>query len=163
MDIGSGDGLMPLGNKPLPEPMLTQIYVTISSHNELTHWSRVAHICVSKVTIIGSDNDLSPGRRQAIIWTNAGILLIRPLGTNFNEMLIEILAFSFMKMRLKESSAKWHPFSLGLNVLKPVLSTATHMYSMVPQNVCVMDPSWMDSLQRPKSVSFTWPEEKKVK
>ena len=38
------------------------------------------HICVGKLTIIGSDNGLSPRRRQAIIWTNAGILLIRPLG-----------------------------------------------------------------------------------
>ena len=28
-------------------------------------------------TIIGSDNGLSPDRRQAIIWTKAGILLIR--------------------------------------------------------------------------------------
>ena len=37
---------------------------------------------------IGSDNGLSPGRRQAIIWTNVGILLIEPLGTNFSEILI---------------------------------------------------------------------------
>ena len=37
---------------------------------------------VVKLTIIGSDNGLSPGRRQAIIWTNAGILLIEPLRTN---------------------------------------------------------------------------------
>ena len=74
----------------------------------LTHWGRVTHICVDKLTNIGSDNGLSPGRRQAIIWTNAGILLIRPLGTNFNEMLIEILTFSFMKTRLN---------CLGLNVL----------------------------------------------
>ena len=59
----------------------------------LTHWGRVTHICVSKLTIIGSDNSLSPGRRQAIIWTNVGILLIRPLGTNFSEILIEIHAF----------------------------------------------------------------------
>ena len=47
----------------------------------LTHWGRVTHICVGKLTIIGSDNGLSPGRRQAIIWTYAGILLIGPLGT----------------------------------------------------------------------------------
>ena len=40
----------------------------------LTHYGRVTHICVCKPTITGSDNDLSPGRRQAIIWTNAGIL-----------------------------------------------------------------------------------------
>ena len=40
---------------------------------------------VSKLTMIGSDNGLSPGRRQAIIWTNAGILLIQNLGTNFSE------------------------------------------------------------------------------
>ena len=43
----------------------------------LTHWGRVTHICVSNLAIIGSDNGLSPGRRQAIIWPNAGILLIR--------------------------------------------------------------------------------------
>ena len=42
-------------------------------------------IYVSKLTIIGSDNGLSPGRRQAIIWTNASILLIWPLGTNVSE------------------------------------------------------------------------------
>ena len=42
--------------------------------NELTHWGRVTHICVGNLTIIGSDNGLSPGRRQAIIWTSAGIL-----------------------------------------------------------------------------------------
>ena len=83
----------------------------------LTHWGRVTHICVSTLTIIGSDNGLSPDRRQAIIWTNAGILLIRPLGTNFNEILIEIPTFSFTKMRLKVSSAKRRPFCLGLNVL----------------------------------------------
>ena len=59
----------------------------------------------------------APGRRQAIIRTIAGILLIRPLGTNFSEILIEILIFSFKKMRLKVSSAKRRPFSLGINVL----------------------------------------------
>ena len=87
----------------------------------LTHWGRVTHICVSKLTIIGSDNGLSPGRRQAIIWTNAGILLIRPLGTIFNEMLIEIHTFSFKKMHLKMSSAKWRLFCLGLNELTDIV------------------------------------------
>ena len=53
----------------------------------------MTHICVSKVTIIGSDNGLSPGRHQAIIWTNAGILLIGPLGTNVNGILIGIQKF----------------------------------------------------------------------
>ena len=84
----------------------------------LTHWGRAMHICGSKLTIIGSDNGLSPGRRQAIIWTIAGILLIEPLGTNFSENLIGIQTFSFKKMHLKISSAKWRPFCLGLNVLK---------------------------------------------
>ena len=80
----------------------------------------MTHICVSKLTIIGSDNGLSPDRRQAIIWTNAGLLLIGPLGTNFSEILIEILTFSFKKMRLKVSSAKRRPFCLRLNVLTNV-------------------------------------------
>ena len=56
----------------------------------LTHWGWVMHICISKLTIIGSDNGLSPGRRQAIIWTNAGVMFTGPLGANFSEILIEI-------------------------------------------------------------------------
>ena len=62
--------------------------VTTMLINSLRWW--VTHICVSKQTIIGSDNGLSPGRRQAIIWTNAGILLIGTSGTNFSEILIAI-------------------------------------------------------------------------
>ena len=76
-----------------------------------------AYMC--NLTIIGSDNGLSPGRRQAIIWTNAGILLIGPPGTNFSEILIEIYTFSIKKMHIKMSSAKRRLFLLGLNVLKP--------------------------------------------
>ena len=76
----------------------------------LTHWGRVTHICVSKLSIIGSDNGLPPGRRQAIIWTNAGILLIRPLGTDFSEILIEIYTFSFKKIHLKMSSGNGDHF-----------------------------------------------------
>ena len=60
---------------------------------------------------------IEPGRRQAIIWTSAGILLIRPLWTNFSDIFIEIHTFSYVKMHLKLSSAKWQPFCLGLNVL----------------------------------------------
>ena len=75
----------------------------------LTRWGRVTHICVSKLTI-GSHNGLSPARRQAIIWTSAGILLIWPLGRNTSE---------FKKMNLKMSSVKWQLFCLGLNVLNP--------------------------------------------
>ena len=78
----------------------------------------MTHICVSSLTIIVSDNGLSPGRRQAIIWTNAGILLIGPSGTNFSEILIVIHTFSFKKMHLKMLSAKWRPFCLGLNVVR---------------------------------------------
>ena len=87
------------------------------THVLLTHWGRVTHICVGKLTIIGSDNGLSPGRRQAIIWTNAGILLIGPLGTKFSEILIKIYTFSFKKINLKVSSGKWRPSCLGLNEL----------------------------------------------
>ena len=83
----------------------------------LTHWGRVTHICVSELTIIGSDNGLSPGRRQAIIWNNAGLLLIESLGTNVSEISIGIQTFSFKKMHLNMSSAKRQPFCLGLNVL----------------------------------------------
>ena len=80
----------------------------------LTHWDWVTHKCVNKLTSIDSDNGLSPGRRQAIIWTNAEILLIGPFGTNFSEILIGIQTFSFKKVHLKMSSAKCRPFCLSL-------------------------------------------------
>ena len=83
----------------------------------LTHWGRVTHICICNLIIIGPDNGLSPGRREAIIWTNVGILLIEPLPTNFSEISIEIHTFSFKEMHLKMSSGKWQPFCLCLNVL----------------------------------------------
>ena len=84
----------------------------ISSHGWI-HWGRVTYhqsiqncimflpleqyqevyVCVGDFTIIGWINGLSPGRRQAIIWTNAGILLIGPIGTNFDEIFFEIQVF----------------------------------------------------------------------
>ena len=105
----------------------------------LTHWGRVTHICVSNLTTIGSDNGLSPERHLAIICTNAGILLIGPLGTNFIEILVEIQIFSFMKMHLKMSSAKWRPFCLCLNVLSHIITTvlfeAIHTHACKPNAV----------------------------
>ena len=99
-------------------------------HNRplLTHWGRVTHICVSNITTIVPDNGLSPDRRRAIIWTNTGMLLIRTLGTNCGEILSEIHIFSFMKMHLKMSSAKWRPFCLGRNVLIVVRVTACRLF-----------------------------------
>ena len=88
--------------------------------NVLTHWSRVTHMCVSKLASIGLDKGLSPSRRQAIIWTNGGILLIRNLGTNFSEIIIGIQAFSFKKIRSKMSSGKLRPFCVGLNGFRSI-------------------------------------------
>ena len=96
----------------------------------LTHWGRVTHICVGKLTIIGSDNGLSPGWRKAIIWTNAGILLIGPLKANFSEILIEILYIFIQEMHLNMSSGKWWPFCLGFIVL-------THRGLVMPYGVIV--------------------------
>ena len=84
----------------------------------LFHWGWVTHICISKLTIFDSDNGLSLGRCQAIIWTSAEILLIGSIGTNFSEILMEIHIFSFKKMHVKILSVKWGPFCLSLNMFK---------------------------------------------
>ena len=88
-----------------------------TSSSQLIPWGRVTYLCVSKLTIIGWDNGLSPGRRQAIISTSAGILFIGPLGTNFRVILIGIETFAFDQIYLSVSFAKWRPFCIGLNVL----------------------------------------------
>ena len=92
------------------------------------------HICIGHLTNIGSDNGLWPGRRQAIIWTNAGMLLIGSLWTNFSEILIEIPTFSFKKMHLKVSSTKRRPFCLCLNVLTvyTVCWASGHLFTPLP-------------------------------
>ena len=78
-----------------------------------THFGWVKHVCVDNLTIIGSDNGLAPtcSRQLAIIWTNAGILLIGPLGINFREIFIKTKHFhsenAFENVFL---SAKWQPF-----------------------------------------------------
>ena len=97
----------------------------------------MTHICVGNLTIIASDNGLSPGRRQAIIWTNAGILLIGPLWTNFSEILIEIPTFSLKKMRLKVPSAKWRPCCFGLNVLIRRLFLQQYAILSIQKSHCV--------------------------
>ena len=74
------------------QPIRCQVWKSL-----LTHWGRAAHICAGNLTIIGSDNSLLSGQCQGIIWTNAGILLIVPLGTNFSEILIETHTFSLKK------------------------------------------------------------------
>ena len=63
----------------------------------LIHWGQVTHICVNNLAIIGSDHGLSPGQRQAIIWTNAGISSIKLFGTNFTDNGIGIDTFSSRK------------------------------------------------------------------
>ena len=108
---------------------------------------------VSKQIIISSDNGLSPGWRQAIIWTNSGILLIGPLGTNFSEMLIEIHTFSFKKIHLKMSprgqwvkeitkqcqatAFNYHIFQILIHVCLPktsfLLGTAQQKHTIMPK------------------------------
>ena len=87
---------------------------------------RFLTICVGHLTIIGSDDDLSPGRRQAIMWTNYGILSRNKLQWNFNRN----ANISFKKMEFKMSSAKWRPFCLGLNVVN--VDEPSAMFQVTP-------------------------------
>ena len=98
--------------------------VLVSAPEVLTHWGQVMNICIGNLTTTGSDNGLSPGRRQAIISTNVGILLIRKSGKKFSEILSEIYTFSFKKMHLEMLSGKWCPFCLSLNVLTAMAMTS---------------------------------------
>ena len=139
----------------------------------LTHWGRVTHICAGKLTSIGSDNGLSPSRRQAIIRTNAGILLIGTLGTNFSEILSEIHTFSFKKMHLKMSSGRWQPFCLGLNVLMLYSSIVLVWYCYMVITLSLDDLAplhtstfastvLMNSLQFHRGIWLSWMENHRI-
>ena len=94
----------------------------------------MTHICVIKLTTIGSDTGLSPRQSQASIWINGGILLIRPSGTHFSEIVIEILIFSFKIMHFIGSFAKWRPLCLSLDMLSVIWQQET-MYAP-PTKLC---------------------------
>ena len=88
----------------------------------LINWCRVTHICVGNLNIIGSDNGFSPGRRQTIIWTDTGILLIGPSGADFNEISIK-KSYIFIHENLFENVVRkmaailfWPPC---VNTLRP--------------------------------------------
>ena len=98
-------------------PSLSTTRLLMSRCHALTHWGRVTHICVRKLTIIGSDNGLSPGRRQAIIWTNDRILLMRPLGTNFSEIFIRNSNIFIHENALENVVCQMASICLGVNVL----------------------------------------------
>ena len=110
----------------------------------------VACLCLDNLSINVSDNGLSLGKRQAIIWTNAG-MLIRPWGTNFSEILIEeIHIFSFKKMHLKMTSGKWWPICLGPNVLTMSTRSMREVYTQTPDTI-----KW-SPLTVVKSFALTW-------
>ena len=44
--------------------------------------------CNYSIRGLPSDNGLLPDWRQAVIWTNAGILLTGPIETNYSEILL---------------------------------------------------------------------------
>ena len=105
-------------------PMVGHKCCGISSHPScLTHCGRVTHICVGKLNTIGSDNGLSPGRRQAIIWTIAGILLIGTLGTNLSEILIGNSNIFIPENAFENVVCRMESICLGLNVLTHVHSS----------------------------------------
>ena len=122
------------------------------------------YICVGNPTIIGSDNGLSPGRRQAIIWTNEGLLLIGPPGTTFSEIVIEIHTFSFTKMHFKMSSVKWRQFvsasmCLECAITIPKASFIEKNYNILRDNI-ISNPRILNKMsdisQRIPSDAFHW-------
>ena len=103
--------------KPLHSEYILICLLDLRPIVRLTNHCHCIYALVNRVGI-SSDYGLSPIRRQAIIWTNAGQFLIRPLGITFSEVLIKKQNFSFTKMHPTISSAKWRPFCPGTDVLR---------------------------------------------
>ena len=87
-------------------PELWHLFVYVPT--ELTHCGLVT-LHVIKLTIVGSENGLSPIRRHAITWSSTDLLSIRPFRTNFNEIWIETYNFPIKEMHLKCRLQNWRP------------------------------------------------------
>ena len=106
------------------------VYQFLFQITNLTHCGWVTHICVSKLTIIGSDSDLLPCWCQAIIWNNAGIWLIQNLGTNFSEIWSEIHTFLLKKFIWKYYLQNHGNFVLAWMFLKEIFHKSQTYYSL---------------------------------
>ena len=115
----------------------------------LPYWDRVTHICASKLTVIGPDNGLSPGRRQAIIWTNAGLLLIWPLGTNLSDILLEVQKYT-RGQRYGISTTKWHLREFDQYLLFLVIC------SIAKRNTVDLIDPLRNQIEWPNTVSIVW-------
>ena len=109
---------VPLEAKTIGYHAQCRVIMPIMTHTHiiLTHWGQQTHICVGNLANIGSDDGLPPVRCQGIVWTNAAILLIGPLGTNFSEIWIGIQTFSLKKSIRKCRLRNGVRFCLCLNV-----------------------------------------------
>ena len=60
MHIGSGNGLVPSGNKPLPEPLLTQTHVNMLVHVPLgrNEWGTYIYTSLKSYLRCDNDNDI---------------------------------------------------------------------------------------------------------
>ena len=75
---------------------------------------------------ISSSDGLVPVSHQAIAWTNAELVSIRPLGTNSSKSLIKIQNFPLKKINTfgKLGDAKWRQFYFGPQCVKDVTCIA---------------------------------------
>ena len=122
--------IIPIGHdKGTRDYICLIIYFYELSFNSL----RPSDVCVGSLTIIGSDNGLSPGRRQAIFWINAVILFIGPLGTNFNEILITSVIWELAAVF---SRPQWVKYQLcfGVTLLRnsDIARCVTHTMHTTP-------------------------------
>ena len=109
----------------------------------------MCHLQLGQLFCIGSN--VAPSWCQAIIWTNAEILLIRTLGTELSVILIGIHISSFKKKHLNWSPAKWRPFCLGLSVL-----TLNAWVRIISDELGQYDaPTWYNKIIRGRS-SLQW-------
>ena len=94
----------------------------------LTHWGRVTHMRVSKLTIIGSDNGLSDPKLE-YCW-------FEPWEQTSVKSLSKFMYFHSRKCICKMLSGKWRPSCFGLNVLNAlsdmpwILKLRWHMKSI---------------------------------
>ena len=116
----------------------------------------MTHIYIGNIDIIGSDNGLSTGRCQAIIWINPGMLLIGPLGTNFSEILIE--SCTIQENAFKNIAWKRRPFCLDLSVLSGIDELQLMQEVMINHLKCYTEflQSRIDIIQKiqPNSCKF---------
>ena len=131
VNMVSGNGLVPAGNKPLPKPLLTYFYDDLMCFQGLMCYLLLCQSCIHTVGIINiasADTLLSVSKEQWVVlpWLLLlGLLCGCPIFKSSHRNTFEYLDFNYRYQITKWVAVTWQEWE-GTRIVVPSMTTRWH-------------------------------------